>query len=165
MKMPNCRKTSCTCWNSSPQAAVAGWSPRPMYYWSQAFGTISRRWTETGSGRWRYNFLQPPQANAEVLGAMQRGRRDRTGGACCNGGFAPSNNCIGCRNSAACAPRARRPAQLAREFLAIRRSGRWSHSAGSVARRRRCRSVHWYVRDPRSMIGVGRTRTIAKRAA
>lgn len=45
---------------------------RPMYYWRQAFGTISRRWTETGRGQWRYNFLAANTANVEVLGAMQR---------------------------------------------------------------------------------------------
>ena len=45
---------------------------RPMYYWRQAFGTISRRWTETGRGQWRYDYLAANAANAEVLGAMQR---------------------------------------------------------------------------------------------
>jgi succinoglycan biosynthesis protein ExoO len=50
-----------------------GWlAAKPMYYWSQAFGTISRRWTETGAGRWRYNFLSAAAANAEVLSTMQR---------------------------------------------------------------------------------------------
>jgi glycosyltransferase involved in cell wall biosynthesis len=50
-----------------------GWlAARPAYYWCQAFGTISRRWTETGAGQWRYNFLSAAAANAEVLGAMQR---------------------------------------------------------------------------------------------
>ena len=50
-----------------------GWlAARPTYYWCQAFGTISRRWTETGAGHWRYNFLSAAAANAEVLGAMQR---------------------------------------------------------------------------------------------
>jgi succinoglycan biosynthesis protein ExoO len=50
-----------------------GWLvSRPLYYWSQAFGTISRRWTETGSGRWRYNFLSAAQANADVLSAMRQ---------------------------------------------------------------------------------------------
>jgi AcrR family transcriptional regulator len=53
-------------------AGGRGWlTARPLYYWSQAFGTISRRWTETGSGRWRYNFLSAAEANAEVLSAMQ----------------------------------------------------------------------------------------------
>jgi succinoglycan biosynthesis protein ExoO len=45
---------------------------RPFYYWSQAFGTISRRWTETGDGRWRYDFLSAAAASAEVRRAMQR---------------------------------------------------------------------------------------------
>lgn len=48
---------------------------RPTYYWSQAFGTISRQWTETGSGSWRYDYLSAIRANAEVLEAM-RGRGD-----------------------------------------------------------------------------------------
>jgi glycosyltransferase involved in cell wall biosynthesis len=49
-----------------------GWlTGRPMYYWSQAFGTISRRWTETGAGRWRYDFRSAIAANAEVLDAMK----------------------------------------------------------------------------------------------
>jgi succinoglycan biosynthesis protein ExoO len=45
---------------------------RPMYYWRQAFGTISRRWTETGRGHWRYDYLAANAANAEVLSAMER---------------------------------------------------------------------------------------------
>ena len=45
---------------------------RPLYYWSQAFGTISRRWTETGGGRWRYNFSSAIAANTEVMRTMQR---------------------------------------------------------------------------------------------
>jgi succinoglycan biosynthesis protein ExoO len=45
---------------------------RPFYYWSQAFGTISRRWTETGDGRWRYDFLSAAAASAEVRYTMQR---------------------------------------------------------------------------------------------
>ncbi len=49
-----------------------GWLiERPLYYWSQAFGSISRRWTETGSGRWRYNFCSAIAANADVLRTMQ----------------------------------------------------------------------------------------------
>ncbi len=29
---------------------------RPLYVWTQAFGSLSRRWTETGGGAWRYDF-------------------------------------------------------------------------------------------------------------
>jgi hypothetical protein len=58
-------------------AGGRGWlAARPMYYWCQAFGTISRRWTETGAGRWRYNFLSAATANDEVLRAMQRAGED-----------------------------------------------------------------------------------------
>jgi succinoglycan biosynthesis protein ExoO len=46
-------------------------TPRPMYYWRQAFGSISRRWTGTAGGEWRYDFLSGARANAEVLLAMR----------------------------------------------------------------------------------------------
>jgi len=53
-------------------AGGRGWLvSRPLYYWAQAFGTISRRWTETGAGHWRYNFLSAADANAEVMKAMR----------------------------------------------------------------------------------------------
>ena len=42
----------------------------PCYYWRQAFGSISRRWTETGEGSWRYNFLSAAAANADLLRGM-----------------------------------------------------------------------------------------------
>ena len=42
----------------------------PCYYWRQAFGSISRRWTETGNGSWRYNFLSAAAANADLLRSM-----------------------------------------------------------------------------------------------
>jgi succinoglycan biosynthesis protein ExoO len=29
---------------------------RPLYNWTQAFGGISRQWTTTGAGAWRYDF-------------------------------------------------------------------------------------------------------------
>jgi succinoglycan biosynthesis protein ExoO len=45
--------------------------PRPLYYWRQAFGTVSRRWTGTAGGEWRYDFLSGVRANAEVLTAMR----------------------------------------------------------------------------------------------
>jgi len=44
---------------------------QPMYYWRQAFGAISRRWTGTAGGAWRYDFLSGARANAEVLSAMR----------------------------------------------------------------------------------------------
>ena len=43
----------------------------PGYYWRQAFGSISRRWTETGDGSWRYDFLSAAAANADVLATLR----------------------------------------------------------------------------------------------
>jgi len=62
-------------------AGGRGWLiSQPMYYWSQAFGTISRRWTETGAGRWRYNFLSAAESNAAVMRTMrQAGEIDLAG--------------------------------------------------------------------------------------
>ena len=37
---------------------------RPLYYWTQAFGAISRQWTDTGAGAWRYDFLAARAANS-----------------------------------------------------------------------------------------------------
>jgi succinoglycan biosynthesis protein ExoO len=42
----------------------------PLYYWTQAFGSRSRRWTGTGAGPWRYDFLAARAANAEVRAAL-----------------------------------------------------------------------------------------------
>jgi len=44
---------------------------RPLYEWTQAFGSVSRRWTETGAGAWRYDFLQARAANAEVRNVLR----------------------------------------------------------------------------------------------
>jgi len=58
-------------------AGGRGWLvARPLYYWCQAFGSISRRWTETGAGRWRYNFLSAAEANGEVLHLMRQAGED-----------------------------------------------------------------------------------------
>jgi succinoglycan biosynthesis protein ExoO len=43
---------------------------QPLYYWTQAFGTLSRQWTNTGAGAWRYDFLSALAANAEVRDAI-----------------------------------------------------------------------------------------------
>ena len=43
---------------------------RPLYYWTQAFGAVSRRWTDTGAGPWRYDFLSARTASAEVRGEL-----------------------------------------------------------------------------------------------
>ncbi|MBV9252070.1 MAG: glycosyltransferase family 2 protein, partial [Acetobacteraceae bacterium] len=50
---------------------------QPLYYWRQAFGAISRQWTETGAGRWRYDFLAAIEANDELLRKLSsRGERE-----------------------------------------------------------------------------------------
>ena len=46
---------------------------RPLYYWTEAYGSVSRRWTETGSGPWRYDFLAARAAHAEVREALGNG--------------------------------------------------------------------------------------------
>jgi succinoglycan biosynthesis protein ExoO len=43
---------------------------RPLYHWTQAFGSLSRQWTTTGAGAWRYDFLSALAANGEVRDAM-----------------------------------------------------------------------------------------------
>jgi len=39
---------------------------QPLYYWTQAFGEVSREWTNTGSGAWRYDFLAARTPNSDV---------------------------------------------------------------------------------------------------
>jgi succinoglycan biosynthesis protein ExoO len=39
---------------------------RPLYVWTQAFGSVSRRWTDSGGGAWRYDFTSAAQAHDEV---------------------------------------------------------------------------------------------------
>ena len=48
---------------------------RPLYNWTQPFGTVSRQWTTTGAGSWRYDFQSALAGNADVLGAL-RARND-----------------------------------------------------------------------------------------
>jgi succinoglycan biosynthesis protein ExoO len=43
---------------------------QPLYYWTQAFGTLSRQWTSTGAGAWRYDFMSALAPNAEVRSAL-----------------------------------------------------------------------------------------------
>ena len=43
---------------------------QPLYYWTEAFGTLSRQWTSTGAGAWRYDFRSARAANAEVRNAL-----------------------------------------------------------------------------------------------
>lgn len=47
--------------------------PEPLYCWRQAFGSISRRWTDTGGGSWRYDYRSALAANDQLLVEM-RGR-------------------------------------------------------------------------------------------
>ncbi len=39
---------------------------QPLYYWTQAFGEVSREWTNTGAGAWRYDFLAARTPNSDV---------------------------------------------------------------------------------------------------
>jgi succinoglycan biosynthesis protein ExoO len=39
---------------------------RPLYNWTQAFGGISRQWTTTGAGAWRYDFRTARTAHIAV---------------------------------------------------------------------------------------------------
>jgi succinoglycan biosynthesis protein ExoO len=40
---------------------------RPLYYWRQAFGSVSRRWTGTAHGNWRYDFPSAVSVSAALL--------------------------------------------------------------------------------------------------
>ena len=49
----------------------------PLYSWTMPFGTVSRRWTETGAGAWRYNYREALLANAHFVAEMRaRGETD-----------------------------------------------------------------------------------------
>ena len=48
---------------------------KPLYNWTQPFGEISRRWTTTGAGAWRYDFRSALAANEDVLRDL-RGRQE-----------------------------------------------------------------------------------------
>jgi succinoglycan biosynthesis protein ExoO len=39
---------------------------RPLYNWTQSFGTISRQWTLTGAGDWRYDYRSALAALADL---------------------------------------------------------------------------------------------------
>jgi glycosyltransferase involved in cell wall biosynthesis len=45
---------------------------RPLYNWTQAFGCLSRQWTTTGAGSWRYDFQSALLANAEVRDLLRQ---------------------------------------------------------------------------------------------
>ena len=44
----------------------------PGYYWTMPFGAISRQWTQTGSGAWRYDYRQALQANMHFIAEMEQ---------------------------------------------------------------------------------------------
>ncbi len=46
--------------------------PDSFYYWTMPFGPVSRRWTTTGSGAWRYDYRQALVANAHFEGVVRR---------------------------------------------------------------------------------------------
>jgi succinoglycan biosynthesis protein ExoO len=48
----------------------------PLYHWRQSFGTVSRQWTTTGAGPWRYDFLAALEAHDDVLSELNV-QRDR----------------------------------------------------------------------------------------
>jgi succinoglycan biosynthesis protein ExoO len=43
----------------------------PLYFWTMPFGAVSRRWTTTGSGAWRYNYREALVANQHYIDLMQ----------------------------------------------------------------------------------------------
>jgi succinoglycan biosynthesis protein ExoO len=50
--------------------------PNSFYYWTMPFGPVSRRWTTTGSGAWRYDY-RPALAANEHFEAVVREAGDR----------------------------------------------------------------------------------------
>jgi glycosyltransferase involved in cell wall biosynthesis len=44
---------------------------QPLYYWRQTFGTISRNWTGTAGGAWRYDFVSGARSCEELRNVMQ----------------------------------------------------------------------------------------------
>ncbi len=45
---------------------------RPMYDWTLPFGPLSRTWTSTGDGAWRYDYRGTLEANRHFLDKMER---------------------------------------------------------------------------------------------
>ena len=48
----------------------------PLYYWTLPFGPVSRRWTQTGHGAWRYDYRSALRANAHFLAEMRARSED-----------------------------------------------------------------------------------------
>jgi succinoglycan biosynthesis protein ExoO len=44
----------------------------PLYYWTLPFGTVSRKWTGTGGGPWRYDYRPALKANQHFIKQMQK---------------------------------------------------------------------------------------------
>ena len=42
-----------------------------LYDWTMPFGTLSRQWTQTGAGAWRYDYRGALRANAHYIAMMQ----------------------------------------------------------------------------------------------
>jgi hypothetical protein len=42
----------------------------PLYYWTMPFGAISRAWTSTGSGAWRYDYRTALKANEHFISVI-----------------------------------------------------------------------------------------------
>jgi succinoglycan biosynthesis protein ExoO len=45
--------------------------PAPLYYWTMPFGALSRAWTQTGAGAWRYDYRQALRATDGLIAEMQ----------------------------------------------------------------------------------------------
>jgi succinoglycan biosynthesis protein ExoO len=46
--------------------------PMAMYRWTQPFGSISRRWTSTGGGAWRYGYAGAVELHRRYEGMLRR---------------------------------------------------------------------------------------------
>lgn len=45
---------------------------KPLYHWTQPFGSLSRQWTTTGGGSWRYDYQSALMANTEAMRGLQQ---------------------------------------------------------------------------------------------
>ena len=54
---------------SGGRACLVG---EPLYQWTLPFGTVSRQWTGTGGGAWRYDYRQALRANEHFIEEMRR---------------------------------------------------------------------------------------------
>jgi succinoglycan biosynthesis protein ExoO len=42
----------------------------PLYDWTMPFGAVSRKWTQTGAGPWRYDYRPAIEANRKLINRM-----------------------------------------------------------------------------------------------